>query len=178
MERVIRSIDRINEIVGKTFAWLILGMTFALGYEVFSRYFFNKPTTWAFDASYILYGTYFMMGSAYTLSRNAHVRGDIFYRNFSDRVQAIIDVTLYILVLFPAMLALIYVGQDYFLDSFRLRETSPLSPYDTPIYPLKAVIPAAAFFLLLQGVAQVLRCVHAIRTGSWPAGYREPEVVE
>lgn len=177
-DRIIRVIDRISEVAGKGFAWLILSLTFALGYEVFSRYFFDKPTTWAFDASYMMYGAYFMMGSAYTLSRNAHVRGDIFYRKFPDRVQAIIDLTLYFLVFFPAMIALVVVGTQFFLESFRIRETSPLSPYDTPIYPLKAVIPVAGFLLLLQGIVQVIHCVHAIRTGTWPADYREPEVLE
>lgn len=177
-ERVIRVIDRINELIGKTIAWLILFLTFALAFEVFSRYLFKAPTTWAFDLSYMTYGAYFMLGSAYTLSRNAHVRGDIFYRRFSDRTQAIIDLTLYLIVFFPAMIALLMVGWNYAAASFAIRETSPLSPYATPIYPLKAVIPASAFLLILQGVAQVLRCIHAVRTGSWPPGYREPEVAE
>lgn len=176
MERIIAVIDRISEFVGKTFAWFALGMTLAMSFEVFSRYLFGRPTTWAFDASYMMYGSYFFMGAAYTLSRNAHVRGDIFYRNFKPRTQALIDLTLYIIVFFPAMLALIYIGTDFFLDSFRVRETSPLSPYDTPVYPLKAAIPAGALLLMVQGVAQVLRCVIAIRTGAWPTG--TPEISE
>lgn len=166
-DRVIRVIDRISELVGKGFAWLILPLSFALGYEVVVRYVFNKPTTWAFDASYIMYGIYFMMGAAYTLSRDAHVRGDIFYRNFSHRTQALIDLVLYILVFFPAMAALTVAGTRFFWASLVIRETSPLSPYQTPVYPLKAVIPIAAVLLFLQGIAQVLRCARAIRTGSW-----------
>ncbi len=178
MEAIINRIDRINEVVGKTFAWLVVAMTLAMTFEVFSRYFFGRPTTWAFDASYMMYGIYFFLGSAYTLSRNAHVRGDIFYRNFPERTQAIIDLTLYLIVFFPAMIALIFIGWDFFRDSFAIRETSPLSPYDTPVYPLKAAIPVGAFFLLLQGVAQVLRCFIAIRSGRWPAGTAEAEVIE
>lgn len=168
MLRAIRVIDRINETVGKSFAWLIVVLTFAMSFEVFSRYLFGRPTTWAFDVSYMGYGIYFMMGSAYTLSKNAHVRGDIFYRNFKPRTQALIDVVLYIIIFFPAMVALIVIGLDFFLDSYRIGETSPLSPYDTPVWPLKGAIPAAAFFLLLQGFAQVMRCIIAIRTGAWP----------
>lgn len=165
--RIIQAIDRISEIFGKGFAWLILPLSFALGYEVFSRYVFNSPTTWAFDAAYMMYGAYFLMASAYTLSRDGHVRGDIFYRNFSPRTQAIIDLTLYLLVFFPAMIALMVAGWRFFLASFLIRETSPLSPYATPVYPLKAVIPLGAALLTVQGVAQVLRCVHAIRRGRW-----------
>lgn len=178
MERAIRRINAINEFVGKAAGWLILVLTFSMAYEVFSRYLFNTPTTWAFDLSLMLYGAYFMLGSAYTLARNAHVRGDIFYRNFPPRTQAIIDLSLYILVFFPAMIALIFVGWNYFLASFTIRESSAFSPYARPIYPLKAAIPVAAFFLLLQGVAQVFRSIIAIRTGQWPEGTAEPEVVE
>lgn len=168
MIRLIRGISAISEFAGKAAAWLILPLAFSIGYEVLARYLFSAPTTWAFDTSLMMYGAYFMLASAYTLSRNSHVRGDIFYRKWSDRTQAIIDLTLYILVFFPAMLALVWVGFDFFWNSFLIRETSAFSPYRRPIYPLKAVIPVAAFLLLIQGVAQVLRCVIAIRTGTWP----------
>jgi TRAP-type mannitol/chloroaromatic compound transport system permease small subunit len=168
MEIVIRRITAVSEFVGKAAAWIIIPLTFALGYEVFARYLFNAPTTWAFDLGIILYGSYFLLASAYTLAHNAHVRGDIFYRNFSHRTQAIIDLTLYILVFFPAMLALTWVGLDFFWESFLIRETSAFSPYRRPIYPLKAAIPVSAFLLLLQGIAQCLHCVIAIRTGRWP----------
>ncbi|MDR7521286.1 MAG: TRAP transporter small permease subunit [Armatimonadota bacterium] len=182
MRRVIRGIDRISETVGKAFAWLAVAMTLAMSFEVVSRYVFDRPTTWAFDASYMMYGAYFMMGSAYTLSRNAHVRGDIFYRNFTPRTQALIDLVLFIVVFFPAMTAFVVIGWDFFLHSFRIRETSPLSPYATPVWPLKGAIPAGAGLLLLQGVAQVLRCVIAIRTGQWPDheehGLEEAEALE
>ncbi|MGQ0549982.1 MAG: TRAP transporter small permease subunit [Armatimonadota bacterium] len=178
MERAIRGINAVNEFVGKAAGWIILLLTFSMAYEVFSRYLFNVPTTWAFDLSLMLYGAYFMLGSAYTLARNAHVRGDIFYRNFPPRTQAIIDLTLYIVVFFPAMLALIFVGWNYFTQSFSIRETSAFSPYARPIYPLKAAIPIGAFFLLLQGVAQVFRCTITLRTGQWPEDTPEPEVIE
>ena len=167
MIRIIRGISAVSEFFGKAAAWLIIPLAFSIGYEVFARYIFSAPTTWAFDTSLMMYGAYFMLASAYTLSRNSHVRGDIFYRKWSDRTQAIIDLTLYILVFFPAMLALVWVGFDFFRDSFLIRETSAFSPYRRPIYPLKAVIPVAAFLLLIQGVAQMLRCITAIRTGRW-----------
>jgi TRAP-type mannitol/chloroaromatic compound transport system permease small subunit len=168
MESVIRRISALSEFVGKVASWIILPLIFSIGYEVFSRYFFSAPTTWAFDTSLMMYGAYFILASAYTLAKNGHVRGDIFYRNFSPRTQAMIDLTLYIVVFFPAMLALTWVGLDFFRDSFLIRETSAFSPYRRPIYPLKAAIPIGAFLLLLQGVAQVLRCVITLRTGRWP----------
>jgi TRAP-type mannitol/chloroaromatic compound transport system permease small subunit len=174
--RAIRTIDAVTAFVGKTFAWLIVALTFALVYEVMSRYLLGRPTLWAFDASYMLYGAYFMMGSAYTLARNAHVRGDIFYRRFPERVQAAIDLTLYLLVFFPAMIALTAAGWEFFWHSYLVREASPLSPIGTPVYPLKAAIPAGAFLLFLQGAAQVLRCILAIQTGRW-TDHEQAEVV-
>ena len=72
--------NRVSTIVGQFFAWTILLLTIAVSYEVFSRYALGRPTDWAFDASYILYGILFIMAGAYALARNAHVRGDFLYR--------------------------------------------------------------------------------------------------
>ena len=83
MQRLLLGIDRFSALVGKTFAWSILVLTFVVTYEVFMRYAFRAPTTWAYDTSYMLYGTLFMMAGAYAVSRNGHVRGDFLYRNLS-----------------------------------------------------------------------------------------------
>lgn len=177
MDTWIRRLTVLSEVVGRLAAWMILPLTFAMVYEVFARYFFSAPTTWAFDTTVMLYGAYFMLGAAYTLSRDAHVRGDVFYRHFSPRTQALIDLVLYLLVFFPAMYALTRAGWSYFWQSFLVRETSPFSPYGRPIYPLKFVIPVTAVLLSVQGLAQVLRCVVAIRTNRWPGEPLEHEVV-
>jgi len=177
MDTWIRRLTTLSEVTGRLAAWMILPLTFAMVYEVFARYFFSAPTTWAFDTTVMLYGAYFMLGAAYTLARDAHVRGDVFYRHFSPRTQALIDLVLYLLVFFPAMYALTYAGWSYFWQSFLVRETSPFSPYGRPIYPLKFVIPLTAVLLSVQGLAQVLRCVAAIRTNRWPGEPLEHEVV-
>ena len=80
LQRLLIPVDRISTLVGHTFAWCIVVLTFAVSYEVFSRYVIGRPTTWAFDASYILYGALFVMAGPYALCRNAHVRGDFLYR--------------------------------------------------------------------------------------------------
>src|SRR2546427_8314520 len=162
MEKVVTFIDRVSETVGKTFAWLVLGITLAMSYEIISRRLAGRPTTWAFDFSYMSYGMYFMLGSAYTLSRNAHVRGDIFYRNFSPRTQATIDLVLYLVVFFPAMIALTWVGWQFFFASYRLHETSPLSPDATPEWPLSAAVPAGAALATFQRVVHVRVNVSAV----------------
>lgn len=167
MDIYVKSVNRLNQLVGKAFAWLILPLTFALGYEVVVRYVFGAPTTWAFDMSYMLYGTLFMMAAPYTLSVGGHVRGDMLYRLWPARAQATLDLVLYILVFFPPMLAMLYIGWDYGYYSYSIGERSASSPGGPIIWPLKMVIPVTAFLMLLQGVVQVIECVRTIRRGSW-----------
>jgi TRAP-type mannitol/chloroaromatic compound transport system permease small subunit len=178
MEAVALFIDRISMWVGKAFAWCILIMTFGVSYEVFVRYVLRDPTAWAFDISYIMYGTLFMMGGAYTLSRDGHVRGDVVFRLWPARVQASIELTLYFLFFFPAVLALIYAGIEYSGRSWRYFEVSVMSPANVPIFPFKTVIPVAGAFLLLQGIAQVIRCVLCIKRGAWPPHLADVEEME
>lgn len=178
MEGVALFIDRISMWVGKAFAWCILIMTFGVSYEVFVRYVLRDPTAWAFDISYIMYGTLFMMGGAYTLSRDGHVRGDVVFRLWPARVQASIELTLYFLFFFPAVLALIYAGIEYSGRSWKYFEVSVMSPANVPIFPFKTVIPIAGAFLLLQGIAQVIRCVLCIKRGAWPPHLADVEEME
>ncbi|WP_134679135.1 TRAP transporter small permease subunit [Paracoccus ravus] len=159
--------DGLSAWFGKTFGWLIILMTFGMSYEVLVRYFFNAPTPWALDISFITYGTLFMMGGAYTLSRNGHVRGDFVYRTWSPRVQATVDLILYFLFFFPGILALVFAGWKYAARSWRYGEVSVNSPAGIPIYQFKTVIVVAGLLLLIQGIAQVCRCILCIRMGRW-----------
>ena len=165
----IRFADRLSACFGKAFGWLIILMTVGTCYEVVVRYLFNAPTPWSFDVSYIMYGTLFMMAGAYTLSRGGHVRGDFLYRNWPPRWQARVDFVLYFLFFFPGVLALIITGWKYAARSWGYGEVSVSSPAGVPIYQLKAVIVAAGILLLIQGIAQVFRCVLCMRTGAWLA---------
>lgn len=167
MDTLVRVIDGINLWVGKTAAWLFLPLTYALVHEVVATKVFAAPTVWAFDAGYMLYGTIFMMGAAYTLAINGHVRGDIFYRLWPPRVQATVDLTLYILVFFPAFIALLIAGWSYAYYSFSIGERSLQSPFGPIIWPLKMTIPATALLMLLQGVSQAIKCVRCLQRGSW-----------
>jgi len=163
----IRFADNLSAWVGKAFAWLIIVMAFGVGYEVFVRYVLNSPTAWALDVSFIMYGTLFMMGGAYTLSKNGHVRGDFIYRTWSPRTQAKVDLTLYFIFFFPGVLALVLTGWKYGVRSWGYNEVSVNSPAGIPIYQFKMVIVAAGVLLLFQGIAQVMRCIYCIRTGDW-----------
>lgn len=163
----IRFADALSAWFGKAFGWLIVLMAAGTGYEVFVRYVLNKPTPWALDVSFIMYGTLFMMGGAYTLSRGGHVRGDFLYRLWSPRWQARVDLVLYVIFFFPGILALIFAGWKYADRSWQFQEVSVNSPAGIPIFQFKTVIVVAGILLFIQGLAQVCRCLIAIRTNAW-----------
>ena len=159
--------DKLSAWFGKAFGWLIILMTLGMSYEVASRYIFNAPTTWSLDVSFIMYGSMFMMGGAYTLSRGGHVRGDFLYRLWKPRTQGMVDLVLYLFFFFPGVIALIFSGWKYAARSWGYGEVSVNSPAGVPIFQFKAVIVAAGILLFIQGIAQVMRCIMCIREGYW-----------
>ena len=174
----LHGIDHLNTTIGQLFSWTILALTLAVCYEVVSRYAFNAPTTWAYDVSYMLYGTLFMMAGGYTLARNGHVRGDFLYRQWSPRTQARSDLLLYFLFYFPGILALVYSGWDYARLAYLLNERSYSSPDGPIIWPFKAIIPVVGVLMLLQGIVEVARCIQCLRTGDWPPRAHDVEELE
>lgn len=178
MERFILVVDSFTAWVGKAFSWCILLLTFGTAYEVFVRYALRDPTSWAFDISYMMYGLLFMMAGAYTLARDGHVRGDVIYRLWKPKTQATVELVLYIFFFFPGILAFIFAGAEYAAESFFYKEVSVMSPANVPIFQFKMVIPVAGAILLLQGLAQVCRCIVCLRTGVWPAHLEDVEEME
>lgn len=170
--------DRLSAWFGKAFGWLIVLMTFGMSYEVLVRYVFNAPTPWSLDVSFIMYGTLFMMGGAYTLSRNGHVRGDFIYRTWAPRTQALVDMILYIFFFFPGVLALVFTGWKYAGRSWGYAEVSVNSPAGIPIFQFKSVMVAAGILLLIQGIAQVCRCIMCMREGFWRLADEDVEETE
>ena len=177
MERALLFIDRLNTLIGRTFAWAGLALVFVVCYEVFSRYLFHAPTKWAFDASYMLYGTLFMFAGAYTLSRNGHVRGDFLYRNWPPKTQAWLDLVLYVLFFFPGILALCIAGTLEADRAWMTWERSN-SPATVPLAPFKTIIPIVGVLMLLQGIVEFIRCIQCIQTGKWPRRLRDIEELE
>lgn len=168
MQRMVLWIDRISIGVGKLFAWCVVLLTLVVTYEVFMRYVLRSPSGWAYDAGYILYGTLFIMAGAYALATRAHVRADVVYRLMPIRMQASIDLVLYLLFFAPAAYALIFAGYHFAESSWLIRERSPYSPVGPPLYHFKALIPMAGVLLALQGIAEIIRCFLALRFGVWP----------
>ena len=176
MQKVLLSIDKVSTRVGQAFSWLIILLTALMTWEVLSRRFLDRPHAWTFDAQIQLYGILFMMAGAYTLAKSGHVRGDVLYGFFSPRVQAALDLTLYLVFFLPGTVALVYAGWIYAGESWSIREHSTVMIDGPPLYTFKSVIPAAGALLLLQGLAEIARCVLCLRDGAWPS--RQEDVVE
>ena len=148
--------------------------------EVFKRYALNAPTAWVFDASNMIYGTLFMLGGAYTLAHDGHVRGDFLYGSWKPRNQARMDLVLYILFFLPGIAALTWAGWTYFQDSLAIHEQT-FNADPLPVYPFKFVIPLAGAIVLMQGMAEIIRCIVCIKTGEWTPRLKdaqESDVVE
>jgi len=166
--KFVHAIEGLSLWVGRAFGWCILILTLSVSYEVFVRYVLNAPTVWAFDMMIQMYGALFLMCGAYALAQDTHVRADVLYRLFPVKVQASLDFVLYFLFFFPGILALAWYGWEIAADSWRYKEVSFNSPASIQIYFFKSLIPLAGFLLAFQGVAELVRCVMAFRTGVWP----------
>ena len=181
VQKFLLAVDGFSTWVGKAAAWLIILLMTVVCVEVFKRYIMNMPTAWIFDADNMMYGTLFMLCGAYTLAQNAHVRGDFLYSSMRPRMQASLDIVLYIVFFLPGVTALIYAGYDYASLSWHINEHSNVTAEGPPVYHFKTVIPIAGALILLQGIAEIVRCVVCLRTGEWPerlADVAEIDVIE
>ena len=178
MEKYIYFFESLSIWIGRAFGWCILVLTLSVTYEVFVRYVLNAPTVWAFDMMVQMYGALFLMAGPYALAQDAHVRGDVIYRLFSFKVQARIDLILYIFFFFPGILALFYFGYEIASDSWRYKEVSWNSPARIQIYFFKSLIPLAGGLLILQGISESMRCILCIREGKWPKRHEDVRETE
>jgi TRAP-type mannitol/chloroaromatic compound transport system permease small subunit len=165
--RASRAIDAIARWSARLFAWLVLPLMAVMAYEVVVRYA-ARPTIWAYDSSYMIYGAMFMLGAAYTLHRGAHIRADFLYRMWSVRTQGMVDAICYVVFYFPGIGFFMWIGSEFALESWLQQERSAASAWMPPIYPLKTVIPIAAALLLVQGVSELIKSLHAAIKGEWP----------
>jgi TRAP-type mannitol/chloroaromatic compound transport system permease small subunit len=175
--RISRALDPIAIWSGKIVAWLIVPMVLSLTYEVIARYVFNAPTLWAYDMTFMLYGSFFMLGAAYTLQRKGHIRTDSWYSGWSPRTQAIVDAVCYVVMFIPFVAVFLWYGWGYFAKAFATNERFVSSPWMAVTWPFKFTMPLTGLLLAIQGVSEFCKCLHTITTGSWPeAGTMSAEV--
>ncbi len=168
MASFIGFIDRLSVWTGKWIAWVIIPNVLALVYEVVARYFFNSPTIWSYEVTYFLYGSHFLLGAAYVLFVDAHIRIDILTSRLSPRTRAKIDVAGYLILFFPVVITLIYAGGEYVAQSYEMGEKSGLSPWRPYLYPYKAIIMISFVLLFLQGISCFIRNITLLAKGEKP----------
>jgi TRAP-type mannitol/chloroaromatic compound transport system permease small subunit len=162
---VIRAIDRFSDATGKLISLAMLFLVGSISYEAVSRYFFNAPTIWVLESSFMANGSSFMLGCAYALHKGAHVRTDMLYERFSQRKKGWIDLVSYLLLFYPTLIILMAISIDDAWYSFGIGERSEQTPWRPIMWPFRAAIPLAALLLMIQGVSESLKCWYQIRTG-------------
>jgi TRAP-type mannitol/chloroaromatic compound transport system permease small subunit len=158
-------VDAVSEWSGRLFSWIIIPLMLGTTYEVIARYAFNAPTIWAYDLSYMLYGSHFMLGAAYTLLHGGHIRTDIFYQNWSPRTRGTMDALLYLLLFFPGMVFFLWMGSQEAIHSLQILERSDASPWRPYVWPLKMVLPITALLILIQGVSEFIKSAYLALRG-------------
>jgi TRAP-type mannitol/chloroaromatic compound transport system permease small subunit len=163
--RLVRIIDKFTDTTGTWVAWLNLPLVAAVSYEVIARYAFNAPTMWSFDVTYMLYGTIFMLGSAYALHKGAHIRTDFFFEKWSIRTKGVIDSIAYLVFFFPSIFVFMLVSGAEGWYAYTINEESEQTPWRPLLWPYKLVVPLTCVLLLIQGVSEVIKSLWAARTG-------------
>jgi len=163
--KLIRVIDKFTETTGTWVAWLNVPLVLAVTYEVMSRYLFNAPTIWSFDVTFMLYGTIFMLGSAFALLKGAHIRTDFFFEKWSAKTKGTIDTVAYIVFFFPSFIVFFFVSWSEGWYAFTIGETSEQTPWRPILWPYKMVVPLTCLLLLIQGISELIKSLHAARTG-------------
>ena len=150
-------LDRISTVIGLNVAWLGLGLVLVTFLVVIVRYLFDSGSIALQESALYLHATLFMLGAAWTLKIDGHVRVDVFYRHFSARGKAIADLVGTLIFLLPTCGFLLWISQDYVDAAWRVREASPEAGGLPFVYLLKTLIPITALLLILQGISQLLR---------------------
>ena len=156
LEKVLTYIDLVSEWTGKATSYLVLLLMAAISYEVVCRYVFSAPTLWAQEVGTYLYGAFFMLGGAYVMWKDGHVRVDVLYSRLSPKGRVIVDLITFPFFFFLFVGILVWEGGKMAIWSWSIWEHTQ-SPWSPPIYPLKTVIPVASLLLLLQGLARYVR---------------------
>lgn len=168
MQALIRAIEAASDKVGIAGSLLIVPLVLSTCYEVFARYLFDSPTIWAYEVGYMLTGSYFLLGLAYTLRAGEHIRIDIFSGKFSARTRALIDLLGYT-VLLPMLIWLTLALSRYFWNGYVANEKSGQSAFNMPVWPFRLVFLTAFALLALQVLAEVIKLVRTLRSSQQAA---------
>ncbi len=156
IKKYVETMDKISIFVGKVFSFLIIPIVILQAGEALLRYVFGSPTIWSWEVAMLLYGAHFIVGAAWVMTYDGHVRTDMLYAKFSAKKQQLLELILFPLVFFPFVSVLLWKCTVNTLYSISIRETT-FTQWAPPFYPLKIVITFAFLLLLFQGIAKWLR---------------------
>jgi TRAP-type mannitol/chloroaromatic compound transport system permease small subunit len=163
MRTFLAFVDRVSTLIGKAVSVLTLFVAAAIMYEIVMRYFFVRPTVWAAESTVFACGLVYLLGGAWTLLEDKHVRIDLIYAKVSPRGRAILDcLTYFCFALY--IVVMLRATAIYTFESVQLLETT-MTPWDPPIYPMKIAMTVALGLVLLQGSAKFIRDLHFLITG-------------
>lgn len=162
MSWITRAIETASDKLGILGALLLVPLVLSTCYEVFARYLFDSPTIWAYEVGYMLTGSHFLLGLAFTLRAGEHIRIDIFSGKFSARTRALIDLAGYA-VLLPMLVWLTLALSRYFWNGYSAGEKSGQSAFNMPVWPFRLVFFAAFLLLTFQVLAEVMKLVRVLR---------------
>jgi TRAP-type mannitol/chloroaromatic compound transport system permease small subunit len=170
MGTFLRIVDSASEWTGKIASFMVMLLTLAIGYDIFMRYFFAKPSFWAYDMTIMIYGSYTMLGAAYCHLKKGHVRMDLLYGRLSPRGRAITDVICYVLLFFPLFIVLVYKVGEHALWALESGERASASSWRPPLAPFKLLIAYGFLLFLFQGLAEFLKAlIVVVRGGEYDA---------
>jgi len=162
MKKIARVINAANDTMGRLFSLLILPLIFVVMYEVIARKIFHAPTSWGFELTIYIYGTHFMLGMAYTLLLDRHVRIDVIVMQLSEKIQLWLRIITFVIIFIPFVGALTYAAIVFAGESWAILELSSTA-WKPPIYPFKTIMPIAMLLLLAQGIANFIRDIYKLK---------------
>lgn len=158
-------IDQLNKAIGKIVSWLTLLLVLVIVIDVFLRYVFNTTSAASTELEWHLFAVVFLLGSAYTLQCDGHVRVDVFYDRFSDRTKAWVNLLGTLFLLLPFCIITLFESLPFVMSAYQLGETSP-QPGGLPArWMIKSMIPIGLFLLTLQGISLITKSLTVIFYG-------------
>lgn len=166
MKRIVRLIETISQWTGAFSAWLVIPLMLVVLFDVFQRHLRNDPTHWGYDVLWMLFSAQFLLGGAFTLLRNGHIRIDIVYGALSEKAKRIYDTINALVIILPPAVLFTWAGCVFALDAWGSGERLSTTNWFFPAGPSKSLIPLGFFLLSLQCIAEIIKNISAMRKGS------------
>ena len=165
---LVSRIDRSMLLIGRLVSYMVIPLFVVMVYEILVRKLFTAPTLWAYDISRMLYGAFFMLGSAYALMRGVHIRADFIYRNWTARVQGGIDTLLYVVLYFPGLIFFLYISTEFAWEAWQRGERASDTAWMPYVGPVRTSLPFGILLLIIQGVSEIIKSWYAFTRNRWP----------